>query len=108
MHTWALGYGYAGGPVCGCLIKRNLSQVVPKACRQPEGAVFRNGPFAKGGNSSESGQFETVGGSLNRNLYFSSVYFKGTNTVGLPHGDFAINSPLSYNRVSQSSPVSQS
>ena len=64
MHTWALGDGYAGGPVCGCLIKRNLIQVVSKACRQPDGSVFRNGPFAKGGSLPEWGQFELQSGQF--------------------------------------------
>ena len=64
MHTWALGNGYAGGPACGCLIKRNLSQVVSKACRQPEGSVFRNGPFAKGVSLPEWGQFALESGQF--------------------------------------------
>ena len=64
MHTWAFSDGYAGGPVCGFLIKRNLSQVVSKACRQPEGSAFRNGPFAKGGSLPELGQFELESGQF--------------------------------------------
>ena len=60
----AFGDGYAGGPVCGCLIKRNLSQAVSKACRQTEGAVFRNGPFAKGVSLPEWGQFELESGQF--------------------------------------------
>ena len=60
----AFGDGYAGRPVCGCLIKRNLSQVVSKACRQAEGSVFRSGPFANGVRLPEWGQFELQSGQF--------------------------------------------
>ena len=64
MHTRAFGYGYAGWPVCGSLIKRNLGRVVSKACRQAEGAVFWNGPFAKGVSLPEWKQFELESGQF--------------------------------------------
>ena len=74
MHTWAFEYGYAGAPACGCLIKRNLSRVVSKACRQPEGSVFRNGPFAEGVNLPEyGGNLNWNQGSLIQNPLFNTM-----------------------------------